>query len=60
MPAHPRVGFSARQQYYKGHSEDHFRVLSLSTRVRTPGASSSHAVLTKEWTRLEPGVIDHY
>ena len=59
MPAHPRVGFSARQEYYKGHAEDHFRVLSLSARVRTPGASSSHAVLTKEWTPLEPGVIDH-
>src|SRR5437762_998171 len=59
MPAHPRIGFSARQEYYKGHAEDHFRVLSLSARVTTPGASSSHAVLTKEWTPLEPGVIDH-
>src|SRR5919201_3127018 len=59
MPAHPRVGYSARQEYYKGHAEDHFRVLSLSARVTTPGASSSHAVLTKEWTPLEPGVIDH-
>ena len=59
MPAHPRVGFSARQEYYKGHAEDHFRVLSLSAHVATPGASSSHAVLTKEWTPLEPGTIDH-
>jgi hypothetical protein len=59
MPAHPRVGFSARQEYYKGHADDHFRVLSLSAHVATPGASSSHALLTKEWTPLEPGVIDH-
>jgi hypothetical protein len=59
MPARPRVGFSARQEYYKGHAEDHFRVLSLSARVSTPGASSSRALLTKEWTPLEPGVIDH-
>src|ERR671929_288885 len=59
MPAHPRVGFSARQEYYKGHAEDPFRILSLSARVRTPAASSSHAVLTKEWTPLEPSVIDH-
>jgi hypothetical protein len=59
MPAHPRVGFSARQEYYKGHAEDHFRVLSLTAHVRTPGASSSRALLTKEWTPLEPGVIDH-
>ena len=34
-------------------------MLSLSARVSTPGASSSHALLTKEWTPLEPGVIDH-
>jgi len=59
MPAHPHVGQSARQEYYKGHAEDHFRVLSLSAHVQTPAASSSHALLTKEWTPLEPGVIDH-
>src|ERR671934_236881 len=59
MPAHPRVGQSALQEYYKGHAEDHFRVVSLSARVRTPAASSSHALLTKEWTPLEPGVLDH-
>ena len=59
MPAHPRVGFTARQEYYKGHAEDHFRVLSLSARVRVLGASSSRALLTKEWTPLEPAVIDH-
>ena len=59
MPAHPRVGFSARQEYYKGHAEDRFRVLSISARVHTPGASSRHALLTKEWTPLEPAVLDH-
>lgn len=59
MPAHPRVGRSARQEYYKGHAEDHFRVLSLTARVKTPAVSSRHALLTKEWTPLEPGVIDH-
>ena len=59
MTARPKIGQSHRQEYYKGHAEDHFRVLSLSAHVRTPGASSSHAVLTKEWTPLEPGVIDH-
>jgi hypothetical protein len=58
MPAHPRIGQSARQEYYKGHAEDHFRVASLSTGVRTPAASSSRALLTEEWTPLEPGVLD--
>jgi hypothetical protein len=59
MPAHPRVGEVAREEYLKGHADDHFEVLSLSAGVRTPAASSRQALLTKEWTPLEPGVIDH-
>jgi hypothetical protein len=34
-------------------------VVTLNAHVRTPAASSDHALLTKEFTRLEPGVIDH-
>jgi len=59
MPAHPRTGQSFRQEYYKDHAEDHFRVLSLSATVRVPYLASKHALLTKEWTPLEPNVIDH-
>lgn len=59
MPAHPAVGQSGRQEYHKGHAEDHFQVLSLSAVVRVPYVSSKQALLTKEWTPLEPGVIDH-
>jgi hypothetical protein len=59
MPADPRVGRRFRQEHYKGHAEDHFEILRLSATVRTPGASSQHALLTKEWTPLEPDVIDH-
>jgi hypothetical protein len=59
MPAHPHPGQTGRQEYYKGHAEDHFRVLSLSARVETPAVSSSQALLTREWTPLEPGVVDH-
>jgi hypothetical protein len=59
MPAHPRVGESGLQEFYEGHAEDHFRVLSRAAHVRTPGASSSRALLTREWTPLEPGVVDH-
>jgi hypothetical protein len=50
MPAHPRVGQTARQEYWKGHAEDHFRVIALFGR---------NAVLTQEWTPLEPSVLDH-
>ena len=59
MPARPRAGQTFRQEYLAGHAEDHFRVLSVAASVHVPYASSRHALLTKEWTPLEPGVIDH-
>jgi hypothetical protein len=59
MPARPVPGRFARQEYYKGEAEDHFRVLSLRAAVRVPYTSSRRALLTKEWTPLEPGVVDH-
>jgi hypothetical protein len=59
MPAQPEIGQRFRQEYLEGHAEDHFEVLSLSASVHTPAASSNEALLTKEWTPLEPDVIDH-
>ncbi len=59
MPAHPKVEQSFRQEYYKGHAEDRFRVLGLHTKVKVPYISSTNALLTQETTALEPGVIDH-
>jgi hypothetical protein len=59
MPAHPHVGQRGVQEHYKGHAEDHFAVLSLSATVRAPAVSSRHALLTREWTPLESGVVDH-
>src|SRR5205823_2996 len=43
IPGHPIVGQRGRQEYFKGQAEDQFKVLSLSTPVATPGASSRHA-----------------
>ena len=59
MPAHPRVGQAFRQETLKGHAEDHFRVLARDAAVATPVVRSSTALLTREWTPLEPGVVDH-
>ena len=50
MPAHPRVGQSFRQEYLEGTAEDHFRVAAYL---------GPNALLTEEWTPLEPGVLDH-
>jgi len=59
MPATPRPGQSFRQEYFKGQAEDHFRVLGLRAPITVPSGSYPHALLTREWTPLEPGVIDH-
>jgi hypothetical protein len=59
MPATPRIGQAFRQEYLKGHAEDHFQVVSLAASVETPDVSSTKALLTKEWSPLEPGVVDH-
>jgi hypothetical protein len=58
MPAHPKVGQTFRQEYYKGHAEDHFTIVSLSASVRVPYGSSRNAMRTIERTPLEPKVLD--
>jgi hypothetical protein len=57
MPAHPRVGQSGRQEYYKGHAEDRFKVIGLFNTVSPRGPANT--LLTEETTRLEPGTVDH-
>jgi hypothetical protein len=59
MFAHPRPGLSARQEYLKGEAEDHFQIVSMNVPVTVPYRSFRHTMLTKEWTPLEPGVLDH-
>ena len=59
MFAHPRVGDSARQEYLKGEAEDHFQVIAIGVTAAVPFKTFKGALLTKEWTPLEPGVIDH-
>jgi hypothetical protein len=59
MPAQPHPGDAGRQEYYKGHAEDQYKVLSLHAHVKSPAVSSRHALLTQETTRLEPGTLDH-
>jgi hypothetical protein len=59
MPATPRVGASFRQEFLAGQAEDHFQILDLHASVTVPFRSFPRAMLTKEWTPLEPGVLDH-
>jgi len=57
IPGRPRLGQTALQEFLKGHAEDHFRIIGLFDTVAPRG--KANALLTKEWTPLEPGVIDH-
>jgi hypothetical protein len=59
MPAHPRRGAHGWQEYYRGHAQDRYTILDTRTTVRTLAVSSRHAMLIRETTPLEPGVVDH-
>ena len=56
MLAHPVVGKSYRQEFFKGQAEDFARVIGVFGGVTGGGPQT---VLTEEWTPLEPGVLDH-
>ncbi len=58
MTATPTVGDSHRQEYYAGHAEDFYEVVSTTATVTTPYKTFTGAVQTKEWTPLEPDVLD--
>ena len=57
MPARPYVGESGQQESYKGQAADHYRVIGVFRTV--VGSRAANALLTEEWTPLEPGVLDH-
>ena len=59
IPGHPKIGQSARQEFYKGQAEDHFKILDRNARVSVPYVTTRHALRTKEWTPLEPNVVDN-
>jgi hypothetical protein len=57
MPGDPQIGQSFQQEFYAGQAEDHFVVLLLSASVKVPYGSFKDALLTAEWTPLEPDVL---
>jgi hypothetical protein len=58
MSGHPRVGERHRMEFEAGQAEDYFKVGSLHASVSVTAVSSKHALRTREWTPLEPGVRD--
>jgi hypothetical protein len=59
MPARPRVGGTYRQEYYVGQAEDMAQVLSVTKRAAVPFGTFKGVVETKDYTRLEPDVVEH-
>ena len=59
VPAEPEVGMTYRQEYYAGEAEDAAEVLSLSERAEVPYGSFTDVLLTKDFTPLEPKVLEY-
>ena len=59
MQAHPQIGRKFRQEWYEGHAEDVFMVVSLAAPVTVPYGSFGNALRSEETTALEPGVLDN-
>lgn len=59
MLAHPLIGLSYRQEYYKGEAEDMARVVSINESAVVEYGSLHDLLMTSEWTPLEPGLVEH-
>jgi hypothetical protein len=59
MLGHPQVGQTYREEFFKGHAEDQAKVLSLSETLTVPFGTFHDVLKTKNFTRLDPGVIEN-
>jgi len=59
MRAHPRSGQSYRLEYLKGEAEDEATILRVDAKAAVPFGQFSDAVKTKDFTRLEPNLLEH-
>jgi hypothetical protein len=59
MPVHPKPGMRYRQEFYKGHAEDRGEVLSTREMAETPAGRFRKALLTKDTSAIEPGVLEY-
>ena len=59
LPARPRPGMAYQQERYDGRAQDRARVLRLGMRAKVPYGFFDDLLTTKEWTSLEPGVLEH-
>lgn len=53
------VGEPYRQEFYEGEAEDMAEILSVTETESVAYGSFDNLLLTKEWTPLEPDVVEH-
>jgi hypothetical protein len=58
MRADPRIGDAYRQEFYPGEAEDMAEVIDRGASETVPFASFDRLLVTKEWTPLEPNVVE--
>ncbi len=56
VPASPKQGMRYREEYYAGHAEDGAEVLSANSQVQVPYGRFRNAVLTRNFSAIEPTV----
>jgi hypothetical protein len=59
VPAEPAVGMTYRQEFLAGEAEDAAAVLSLDEQAGVPFGHFDNVLLTKEFTPLEPRVLEY-
>jgi len=57
--AKPNPGMAYRQEYLKGQAEDKAKVLSVEGKGKVPNGWFDNALLTEDFTPLEPDLIEH-
>ena len=58
MPAEPAVGDAFRQEFDVDVAEDMFEIVALGGSVEVPAGRFAEVVTTRDWTPLEPAVIE--
>jgi hypothetical protein len=59
MPADPSDGMRFRQEYHRGEAEDNGEVLSTQEQAEVPAGRYRGALLTKDTSTIEPGVLEY-
>jgi hypothetical protein len=58
LPAHPEVGMTYREEYYKGHAEDGASILSVDAFAKVPYRTFDHGIQTRNFSGIEPDTIE--